>query len=87
LFYIWGHSYEFHRQNNWDIIEAFCESAAFDPDVWYATNIEIKDYICAIRSLVFDVNQTMVFNPTAQVVWVGSGKEIVEIKPGKTTIL
>ncbi len=87
LFYIWGHSFEFHRQNNWNIIEDFCESAAFDSDVWYATNIEIKDYICAMRSLVYDVNQTMVYNPAAISVWISSGKNIVEVKSGETILL
>ncbi len=87
LFYIWGHSYEFQRQNNWDIIEKFCEAAAYDSDVWYATNIEIKDYICALRNLVFDVNKTKVYNPSATVVWLGFGEEIVELMPGKTVVL
>lgn len=27
LMYIWGHSYEFGRNNNWGRIERFCESA------------------------------------------------------------
>ena len=25
LFYVWGHSYEFDSDHNWDMIEAFCE--------------------------------------------------------------
>lgn len=87
LFYIWGHSFEFHRQNNWNIIEDFCEAVAFDSDVWYATNIEIKEYICAMRSLVFNVNQTMVYNPTAISVWLRSGLNILEVKSGQTAIL
>jgi peptidoglycan-N-acetylglucosamine deacetylase len=87
LFYIWGHSYEFHRQNNWNVIEDFCNIIAFDSDVWYATNIEIKDYICAIRNLVFDVNQTRVYNPTATSVWLSSSVDIIEIKSGKTVVL
>ncbi|MHB8062182.1 MAG: polysaccharide deacetylase family protein [Ruminiclostridium sp.] len=87
LFYIWGHSYEFERQNNWSLIEEFCEAVAFDTEVWYATNIEIKDYISAVRSLVFDVNQTIVYNPTAISVWLRAGENILEVKPGKTMIL
>lgn len=27
LFYVWGHAYEFERNNNWDLLEAFVEKA------------------------------------------------------------
>ncbi len=70
LFYVWGHSYEFPRDNNWEVIERFCEQAGGDPDVWYATNIEIFDYITALRALRFSADRTMVYNPTATDVWV-----------------
>lgn len=84
LFYIWGHSYEFDRQNNWDVIESFCSEASGDEDVWYATNIEIKDYITALKSLVINVDQTQVYNPTAVTVWLGGNNEIFEVRPGGT---
>ena len=25
LFYLWGHSYEFERDNNWELLESICE--------------------------------------------------------------
>lgn len=84
LFYIWGHSYEFDRQNNWEVIEAFCSEASGDPNVWYATNIEIKDYINAVRSLIFNTDQTLVYNPTAITVWLGNDSDIFELKSGQT---
>ncbi|PYG89178.1 polysaccharide deacetylase [Ruminiclostridium sufflavum DSM 19573] len=87
LFYIYGHSFEFPMQNNWELIEEFCEKAAYDPDVWYATNIEIKDYICAMRQLIFNVDQTLVYNPTCIPVWIGAGQRIIEVKSGLTVIL
>ena len=65
LFYVWGHSYEFDSDNNWDVIENFCEKVGNKSDVWYATNIEIFDYISAYYSLVFSVNGDMVYNPTS----------------------
>jgi peptidoglycan/xylan/chitin deacetylase (PgdA/CDA1 family) len=70
LFYVWGHSYEFPQMDNWHVIEAFCAAAANDPDVWYATNIEIFDYVTAMRSLRFSADRTMVYNPSAVDVWV-----------------
>ncbi|MDF2986307.1 MAG: polysaccharide deacetylase [Eubacterium sp.] len=84
LFYIWGHSFEFHRQNNWEIIEVFCSEASGDPNVWYATNIEIKDYIYAVRKLIFNVEQTQVYNPSAITVWLGRNGNILELNPGQT---
>ncbi|MBQ8807865.1 MAG: polysaccharide deacetylase family protein, partial [Clostridia bacterium] len=45
LFYVWGHSYEFNQKQNWNVIENFCEKMAHNDTIWYATNIEIYDYI------------------------------------------
>ena len=45
LFYLWGHSYEFDDDDNWDTIEKFLQKAGCRDDVWYATNIEVYDCI------------------------------------------
>ena len=85
IFYVWGHSYEFPRDHNWDVIERFCAEAAGDPNVWYATNIEICDYITALRSLRFSADRTMAYNPTATDVWVGVDGKPVCCPAGKIT--
>ena len=41
LFYVWGHSYEFDVERNWDVMEDFCEKLGGREDIWYATNGEI----------------------------------------------
>jgi hypothetical protein len=64
LFYVWGHSYEFNRENNWDLMEEFCKRASHDDSVWYATNIELYDYFQGLRSLRFSVDRKMIFNPS-----------------------
>lgn len=87
LLYIWGHSYEFDRDNSWERIEKFCEMAGGNEDVWYATNIEIKDYITALRSLVFSSDRKLVFNPSFQPVWIGVNNEAVKINSGETVEL
>lgn len=87
VFYIWGHSYEFDKKNNWDHIERFCAEAGGDPDVWYATNIEIYDYIMALRALQFTVDRTVVHNPTATDVWIDVDKTPVRIAAGATVDL
>ncbi len=64
LFYIWGHSYEFEYNNNWNLLESICEKLSGKEDVWYATNIEIYDYVNAYNSLVWSVDFKTVYNPT-----------------------
>ncbi|MDD3886573.1 MAG: polysaccharide deacetylase family protein [Victivallaceae bacterium] len=70
LFYIWGHSYEFDRQDNWELIEDICTRLAGRDDIWYATNGEICHYINAVRSLRFGVAGRFVTNPSATGVWI-----------------
>ena len=40
LFYVWGHSFEFEREDNFDIIERFCEYLTGRDDVFFGTNEE-----------------------------------------------
>lgn len=84
LFYVWGHSYEFHQDGNWELIEHFCQAAAGDGDVWYATNIEIVDYLRALRNLKCSVDRMMAYNSSAIAVWVDADGQAVEIRPGQT---
>lgn len=84
LFYLWGHSYEFDNNNNWDVIEKFCEKAAEANDVWFATNIEIYEYEQAYRSLIFNVDNTLVYNPTLLDVWFYVDGKIFCVKSGET---
>ena len=44
MMYVWGHSFEFDRNNNWSVMEEFAEMIGHRDDIWYATNIEIVDY-------------------------------------------
>ena len=83
VLYVWGHSYEFNNNNNWELIEDFCRKMSGKTDVWYATNIEIVRYVNAVRALVFNADMTMVYNPSAQPVWFTcDGKEVIA-EPGK----
>ena len=89
LFYVWGHSYEFNRQDNWNIFEEFCEKVGGKEDVWYATNIEIYDYIKAYEGLHFSANGKFVQNNSATDVYMfvrgGFAGRIVCAKAGATT--
>jgi hypothetical protein len=52
--------------------------------MWYATNIEIVDYVSAMNSLRISVDETICYNPAAIPVWVEHNGQPVEIKPGET---
>jgi hypothetical protein len=82
LFYLWGHSYEFESNNNWEVIERFCEEIGNRDDIWYASNIAIYDYIAAYRSLRYSLHGDCIYNPTAISVWVDRDGTVYEIKPG-----
>ena len=85
IFYLWGHSYEFEKDNNWERIEAFAEKMGGIEDIWYATNIEIYDYIQDYNRLQFSIDGTYVYNPTARELFFTAGKpqEIYSVKPGE----
>lgn len=84
LFYVWGHAYEFADDSNWELIESFARSVSGKSDVWYATNIEIYEYVENFKQLVFTMDQTFVKNPTAQDLWFLKDNKIHRVPAGKT---
>ena len=89
LFYLWGHSYEFDQKNHWDDITSLFEKLGKREGIWYATNLDIADYIRAYRRLVFTADAKYCFNPSYRPVWIGSMFEnrSVEIPAGATKAL
>lgn len=83
LLYVWGHSFEFERNNNWDMIEDFCKKISNDETIWYATNAEIMDYLKALKNLKFSVNKKIVYNPSALTVWIGVDGNPVKVEGGR----
>jgi peptidoglycan/xylan/chitin deacetylase (PgdA/CDA1 family) len=84
LFYLWGHTYEFETNNNWEVIEKFSEAIGNRDDVWYANNMQIYQYVEAYRALEFSANGNMVYNPSALTVWFTTGGINVKVAPGET---
>ncbi|MCR5431105.1 MAG: polysaccharide deacetylase family protein [Lachnospiraceae bacterium] len=84
MFYIWGHGYEFKMNNNWDRIEKIAEMLSGRDDTWYATNIEIYDYIDAYKRLIFDSGVTKVYNPTVTDIWFELDDKIFKVSAGET---
>ena len=84
LFYVWGHSYEFNDNDNWELIESFCKKMGGHDFVWYATNMEIYDYVKAYESLIFSADSNTVYNPTSTDVYTCLGARETLIPAGKT---
>lgn len=82
LFYLWGHSYEFDEQDNWQIIEEFCAVMGGHPEIWYATNGEIYDYLEAARQIRSSVNGNRISNPTATPLYLEVAGEDRLLPPG-----
>jgi len=82
LMFVWGHSYEFDKNDNWEVIEEFCKYMGGRADIWYATNIEIVDYMQVVKNLQFAANGESVYNPSAQSAWLTVDDVPVEIPGG-----
>lgn len=83
MMYVWGHSYEFDVDNNWELMEEFCKFIGGRDDIWYATNIEIVDYLNAAHNLKFSSDCSFVYNPSAASIWLEVDGQIVEVKGGE----
>ena len=84
LFYLWGHSFEFERKHNWEHLETLCQMLSGKENVWYATNVEIYDYVKAYNSLIYSADGTIVYNPTLIDVWFDVDKTLYLVKSGET---
>lgn len=83
LFYVWGHSYEFDVDDNWNSIEEFCRIMGNNPDIWYATNIEIVDYLKACDRLIYSTTGSSIYNPSAIDVWIDINNVVYKIGAGE----
>lgn len=87
LMYVWGHSFEFTRDDNWELMEEFCRLMGGRDDIWYASNIEIVDYMKAAKNLKITIDGDLAYNPSAQSVWLNIDGTITEVAGGTTVRL
>ncbi|MBO4898509.1 MAG: polysaccharide deacetylase family protein [Clostridia bacterium] len=83
LFYIWGHSYEFERKNNWKHLDDICQKISGKEDIWYATNIEIYNYVQAYHSLIYSADSLTIYNPTLYTVYFVADGKLYSVNPGE----
>lgn len=83
LLSVWGHAYEFDQRDDWDVIEDQLTRLGGHEDVWYATNIEVFDYIAAYQNLDVSVDGYSVYNRSSMNIWVSVRGEKYQIPAGQ----
>lgn len=83
LFYIWGHSYEYDDNHNWNIIEGLAQKLGGRGDIWYATNGKIYRYVKAYERLEFSVDGERVYNPSCVTVYIELRGRVYAVEGGK----
>lgn len=84
LFYLWGHSYEFDDNDNWNVIEEFAKFIGGREDIWYATNGEIYNYLQACDRLEFSMDGSLVYNPSCIDVYIDYFGEKIMVNAGQS---
>ncbi|WP_235836360.1 polysaccharide deacetylase family protein [Enterococcus timonensis] len=86
LMYVWGHSFEFGRDDNFELMEKFGQLVGGRKDTWYCTNLEFKRYMDASARLVFTVDGQQVYNPTNLDIWINIDGTVQKIAPGQNKL-
>jgi peptidoglycan/xylan/chitin deacetylase (PgdA/CDA1 family) len=85
---VWGHSYEIgNDENKWNETEKFFKMVSNNPNIYYAKQIDVVDYINAFNNLKFSVNKNIVMNPSSLTVFFKKDGKTYSVLPGKTIAL
>lgn len=85
LLYIWGHSCEF--SDKWYELENICMKLSRHDDIWYATNLEIINYIYSYKEIRCSVNGRYIYNPTDTTIYLFADNRNIVLEPGKTMVI
>lgn len=80
-FSVWGHSYEFDNDGNWNVIEDACRRLSRD-DIWSATCLEAFDYLDAGQRARFSADLRWAENPSSVDLWYVIDGTVVRLPPG-----
>jgi peptidoglycan/xylan/chitin deacetylase (PgdA/CDA1 family) len=88
LFFIYGHSWELDSgepRNNWSYMASLLERLGGRSDTWYATAIEVADYVHAVRAVMSSLDDDSLMNPTGTDVWVRENGSVGLLRAGVGT--
>lgn len=89
LLHVWGHSFEFDGflsadpRKDWGYLEAFCRLVQGHPDVYYATTVDVLDYLTAARGLMGWSGTGQLRNEARRSVWLSHAGRLLEVLPGE----
>ncbi len=78
---VWGHSYEFPRKNNWNVIEDFCRQMHGKDDIFYAAMGDIASYVTACRNAEFSKDGKSVKNNSNQKLFLFVNGKKITVEP------
>lgn len=93
MFFMYGHSYEFDRDNNWEVLENFAAFIGGREDIWYATPGQICAYTKAFEAIDRSADGHILHNPTSQTLYFmvkglpGYEEKKLSLEPGQTVVL
>ena len=64
--------------------EEICRKLSGSDQIWYATNIEIYNYVEAYKRLQYSANGHLVYNPTLFTIWLDIDGTLYSVKSGET---
>lgn len=79
LFCVWGHSYEFALNDNFELLDGFCKDIASNNDIYSGTNFEIFDYVNSAEMLYYRGSDFV--NPSSREIFFECGGNLLAIKP------
>jgi len=82
LFFIYGHSWELDSgepTNSWAYMEALMQRLGGRGDIWYATALEVADYVRAIRAVQPARVENGLYNPSGIDLWLRAGQTSVRL--------
>lgn len=93
MFFMYGHSYEFDRDNNWELLENFAAYMGGREEIWYATPGQVRAYAKAFDALERSADGHVLHNPTSQTLYFmvkglpGYEEKQLSLEPGETICL
>jgi hypothetical protein len=90
LMIVWGHSFELDGfmssdpDKDWTYMEGVCRQLHASSAIWFATLIEVLDYLEALRLVDASRSDARISNPSALPIWLHINGRDVELPPRAT---
>lgn len=82
VFLLWGHSHNFEKEKNWNVLEEFCRLMGNREEFWYCTPARYVQYMEALKMLKTSVSGDCAQNLSGLDIWLEWDEKAVKIPPG-----